>query len=445
MSPSNRQNAIYARQARTSPPVRMLEAIVKLVGSQGYATTTVADVIEVGGVSRRTFYQHFSDRQDCLLTAAQELTASWVAACEKAVEQAREQDEPAVDAFVNQLFVLALGNPGALRLLLTDVGGAGDPGLEHHRHLLEGLGRSLGKALGQSRSLRPAQSRRSTSTESLVAQALAGATLHIAYTRAMRGERVGSPRRRELLALVPDVARWLRACGTAPTPELVPDGRLPPFGGRAPGTLSPHMDATRRRALAHSERTLSRSFVVHNQRERIIDAIANLSAAKGYAAVSIPELVSEANVSVQALYEHFTDKEDALVVAYQLGHRKALALTERAYQTHGGWRDGVHAAVATLLNFLASEPAFAHVALIDMPAASGRLAAMANRGTAAYAELLAPQPAVRRNGSSPVSAETSAYAIHALCRFYLLDHKPQEMAALLDVATHVALAPYSQG
>ena len=439
VNPSTTQTAVRTKAAKVAPSVRMLDAIVTLVGRQGYAATTVTDVIELSAASRRTFYQHFSDRQDCLLRAAEELTVTWVAACESAVERARQQDEPAVDAFVNQLLVLTVGNPSALRLLLTDIGGAGDPGPAQHLRLLEGLGRALGEALdGRASGGMGASS--SARTEPLVAQALAGAILQISYIRAFRGVRVGSPRRRELMGLVPEVAEWARARGTAPTPELAVGGYPPPAGGRAPGTLSPHMDSKRRRALAHSERTVSRSFVVHNQRERILDAIANLSAAKGYAAVSIPALVTEANVSVQALYEHFVDKEDALLVAYQLGHRKALAIAEQAYEAHTSRRDGVPAAVATVLNFLASEPSFAHVSLIDMPAASGRLAGIANQGTAAYVELLKAEPDTGGNGPT-ISTEASTYAIQTLCRLYLLEHKAQEMPALLDVATHLALGP----
>jgi AcrR family transcriptional regulator len=423
----------------------MLEAIVTLVGQQGYAATTVADVIALGEASRRTFYQHFSDRQDCLLIAAGELTASWVAVCDSAVDLATQRGDSPVEAFVTELFAAALASPSALRLLLTDLGGAGCPGIEHHRRLLEGLGRSLGRALGLSVEHTTEAPRDSTAAEALVAQALAGAILHIPYTRALRGARVGRPRRSELLALVPEVARWASSYSSTATPRLVADSRVPPAGGRAPGTLSLATGADQRRALARNERGLSRSFVVHNQRERILDAIANLSAAKGYAAVSIPELVSEAAVSVEALYEHFTDKEDALLVAYQLGHRKALALTERAYDAQGSWTDAVHAAVATLLSFLASEPSFAHVALIDMPAASGRLAALSNQGAATYAEFLKPGLEKSHNGQPPpsISAEASTNAVHALCRLHLLEGKPREMAALVDLAAHLALAPFA--
>jgi AcrR family transcriptional regulator len=47
----------------------ILEAMVRVVGRQGYKTTSVADVIEEASTSRTTFYKHFEDKQDCFLAA----------------------------------------------------------------------------------------------------------------------------------------------------------------------------------------------------------------------------------------------------------------------------------------------------------------------------------------------------------------------------------------
>ncbi len=47
----------------------MIEAMVEAVAENGYAATTVADVVAGAGVSRRTFYEHFSDKEDCFLAA----------------------------------------------------------------------------------------------------------------------------------------------------------------------------------------------------------------------------------------------------------------------------------------------------------------------------------------------------------------------------------------
>src|SRR3954452_23052879 len=48
---------------------RMIEAMAETVAAKGYAATTVADVVARAGVSRKTFYEHFRDREDCFLAA----------------------------------------------------------------------------------------------------------------------------------------------------------------------------------------------------------------------------------------------------------------------------------------------------------------------------------------------------------------------------------------
>lgn len=46
---------------------RMLRGMAEAVAKHGYAATTVADVLRRGGVSRETFYEQFSGKQDCFL------------------------------------------------------------------------------------------------------------------------------------------------------------------------------------------------------------------------------------------------------------------------------------------------------------------------------------------------------------------------------------------
>jgi len=48
---------------------RLIEAMAHVVAEKGYAATTVADVVERAGVSRRTFYEQFNDKEACFLAA----------------------------------------------------------------------------------------------------------------------------------------------------------------------------------------------------------------------------------------------------------------------------------------------------------------------------------------------------------------------------------------
>ena len=219
------------------------------------------------------------------------------------------------------------------------------------------------------------------------------------------------------------------------------------MGGRAPGTLAPGSSSGRRRGLARREPSLSRSFVVHSQRERILDAIANLSAAKGYAALTVEDIAQAAAISLNALYEHFEGKEDAFLVAYEVGHSKGLAIVERAYDAAPDWRSGVRAAIVALFDFLASEPAFAQMALVDALIATPNTAERSNRGVTLYAQMLIPglDEAPEQSKPAAVTIEAITGGIFELCFSYALQGRIAELSELVPRTTYFALAPFIGG
>ena len=46
---------------------RLLEGMAQAVAARGYADATIADIVREAGVSRRTFYEHFGAKADCLV------------------------------------------------------------------------------------------------------------------------------------------------------------------------------------------------------------------------------------------------------------------------------------------------------------------------------------------------------------------------------------------
>ena len=48
---------------------RLIDAMIDVAASQGYVSASVARVSRAAGVSSETFYEHFQDREDCLLAA----------------------------------------------------------------------------------------------------------------------------------------------------------------------------------------------------------------------------------------------------------------------------------------------------------------------------------------------------------------------------------------
>lgn len=408
------------------------------VGEQGYAATVVADVIAKAVASRKTFYEHFEDKHACFFAMSDEVADEWVARVVRD-EGATSDERDAIEAFVNELFALALESPAGLRVLAVELTAAGPAGIERRERILERLAEPLREVLDGS-----------SADGELLARMILGAILRILYARARRGARVRRPRRGDLLALAPEVAGWassyvLRSGPALAQPSPIDPGGQVAVGGRAPGTLSLGSRAIERRGLPRGEGNVSRSFVVHNQRERILDALANLSAAKGYGATTIPEIVQEAAVSVQAFYEHFSGKEDAFLVAYELGHRKALAIVERAYESQEDWPAAVGAGIAVLLEFLASEPSYAHLALIDALTASAKAAAVAHDGMNAYSGMLEPGLELGLNGNPPRTAavEATTSALLELCFVYVATERTRELPSLGDLALDIALRPFA--
>jgi len=81
-----RAQGITRRTVRESQRWRLLEAITEAVARRGYAEASVADVIEIAGVSRKTFYEHFRDKEDCFLKAYEVLSDRLVVAMKSAIE-----------------------------------------------------------------------------------------------------------------------------------------------------------------------------------------------------------------------------------------------------------------------------------------------------------------------------------------------------------------------
>jgi AcrR family transcriptional regulator len=56
-------------ELRASQAGRLICAVADCVAAQGYGATSVADIIAVASVSRKTFYEHFDDKEACFLAS----------------------------------------------------------------------------------------------------------------------------------------------------------------------------------------------------------------------------------------------------------------------------------------------------------------------------------------------------------------------------------------
>src|SRR5262245_61122151 len=100
---------------------RMLAAVGGVLAEHGYARATVADILAVSGVSRRTFYKQFADKDDCLYAAYEDAERrAWVAAAE-AVAEAPAGDWPGrVHATLGAILELVAAEPDTARLFTLE-------------------------------------------------------------------------------------------------------------------------------------------------------------------------------------------------------------------------------------------------------------------------------------------------------------------------------------
>jgi AcrR family transcriptional regulator len=127
---------------------------------------------------------------------------------------------------------------------------------------------------------------------------------------------------------------------------------------------------------APGKQQLSREFIAQHQRVRIINALAEEVAAKGYRAVTVADIVRRAGIARNTFYDNFSSKEDCFLAAQQYG---AEALAERILEASGevdGWPQRVEAGMAACLQTLAGSPALARLCIVDAlsagPAAAER-------------------------------------------------------------------------
>lgn len=113
---------------------RLLQGMAHAVAAKGYAETTIADIVREAAVSRRTFYEHFSTKTECLIALYE--TASRLAL--QAVSEAFDPVQPwhaQVEQAMTAYFDYLAQDPVLLRTLFVEILGLGMPGLVVRRRV----------------------------------------------------------------------------------------------------------------------------------------------------------------------------------------------------------------------------------------------------------------------------------------------------------------------
>ena len=111
---------------------RLLEGMAHAVAAKGYAETTIADIVREASVSRRTFYEHFSTKSECLIALYEAASHNALKVLRDAIEPGTEW-QPRVEKALTAYFGCMAQNPVLMRTLYIEILGLGPEGLEARR------------------------------------------------------------------------------------------------------------------------------------------------------------------------------------------------------------------------------------------------------------------------------------------------------------------------
>ncbi len=387
-------------EAEKNQRERLFAAMVATVAEKGYEATTVADLIELSGVSRSAFYRHFTDKQACFLAAIEALV-------EPALETVTGGLEPPDKELAKQAFEtllkLIVAQPAAAKMCFVEVYAAGPEGVALVDRTLDAfevlVKRMLDSIPGHE------------GMPSEIVRALIGGIQKVIHKRLYRGDE------EELVKLAPQLWDWIFCYPPPPGPLRVP----------------------RRRSL--KARPFEERQAASNPPERLLRALAAVVAEKGYPETTVADIVERARTSQRTFYENFSHKEEAMVAALDSGSSQMLAAALPAFRRASDWSHAVHDTQEAMFSFGVTEPEYARLGAVEMYAAGKRALEQREVVTEGMEGLLAPGYELAPD-IPPITAEAIGGALYALFYDHVKQKGAERLAEMVPAAVYVTLAPF---
>jgi AcrR family transcriptional regulator len=387
-------------EAERNQRERLFAAMVATVAEKGYEATTVADLVKLSGVSRSAFYRHFEDKQACFLAAVEAIVEPMlkrlrVDETAPGADRARQAFETLVRAVVEQ--------PAAAKMCVVEIYAAGPEGAILLDRMMESSIDLAGALLEQ------VPERKGMPRE--LVGAIVGGIQKVIHKRLYRGQE------EELLELIPQLWDWI-FCYPVPPGPLKARRRRPV------------------RTLPFEERQR-----LATPPERVLRALAAVVAEKGYPDTTVAEVVECAQTSQRTFYEHFKNKEDAIVAALDSGSAHMLAAALPAFRRAPDWPHAVHDTQEAMFRWGAEEPEYARMGGKEMYAAGKRALDQREVVTEGMEGLLAPGYELKPD-TPPIAAEAVGGALYSLLYDHVNKHGPETLPDLVPTLVYVTLAPF---
>ena len=412
MTPWGRSERLRSRQLAPGPSTdresvernqreRLFAATVAVVADKGYEAMTVADLVELAGVSRGAFYRLFANKLECFLATLDELLEMAGPSVLDVYYETEGSWDRRLGAMLESLAAMVVAQPAAARVAWVELYAAGPEAVERVERLDARVEAIVRTALRESPEHADAPPE--------IVHAIIGGLRKIVHARLREN------REAQLPELMPQLLEWMLSYRTPSEPL------------RRPVEPPPELAVERPPA--------------DDQRRRIIYALTDLVAEVGYPAVTITEIADRAAVSLTTFYGHFQGKEEALLATLADAQQRLLDTTLPAYLAAEDWTEALSAAGRAFLGFLATDPATAHLGGVDVWATGPAAFNLRARGFASFTALL--EDGYRRHPDTPpIAAEAIGATVDALLFGQLRGKGAESVYELVATVAFIAFAPF---
>ncbi|HTC60836.1 MAG TPA: TetR/AcrR family transcriptional regulator [Solirubrobacteraceae bacterium] len=419
---------------------RLAGAMLVLVDAQGFAGTSLADLIAQAHVPRDAFYRHYGSMEVCFQSAYNSHFA-WGAGQVVAAFNAPEleQDPERAAVALAALSEFAREWPAGARVCAIDVLTVSHGALEARAQELAGVRALLDAALGVDG---PHAER-----APLLTVAVLGGMRWAAYVHLRKRPR------RELPRLGEELYEWIRSYSDA---GFAGEGGSPGGEERAIGAGSkqanvdgagvavgdvPEASAAGSRGEPRDgEAPGELDFPGDEPRERILRAVISLAASSDGEDCTYPKIAAAAGVSHDTFYKHFSSRQEAQLAACQGVHERLIAAARRASAAATDWPTGVRDGLGAYLAEAARDPQATRVMVLGSLSLGEPGRKFLERRARALKQLL--RPALAAAPSLPdAGAEMLVGAILEVLYEHALERRIEQLPALQGQLAEIVCVP----
>ncbi len=384
---------------------RLQGATIEAMDKRGYAATSVAELCRLAGVSKRTFYEQFHNKDECFLS-----TFDRVAACgieRIAVARGEESGwEAGLRSTIGALAQAVLDVPKAAHLVFIEALAAGPVTLVPRDSARRDVERMLVACFDET-------------AGGVVLPAAVATGIVCGIERTVRGCIRGG-RSADIVRVADELADWALSYGSPALADLAAAAHS--TTGRPPSTIA--------------QRPSPRHGSGHM---RIVRAAAEITAEDGYEALTAAKIARRAGVAEAAFWVAYRSIEECYLDALDRVCLEALLASVRAARAVEDPIVGMHGGLSTLLQHVALDPVLRSVAFVEVFAAGPDAVACSERFVDRLVDLLTDCLLPSRD-TPGVTREASSGALWGLVSDHVL-RGDADLCALAPQASYLVLTP----